>query len=84
MMENLTISETRIEPKRLKLVGIKNLWIMDFWKIFTQTNQKRPEAKVDLGGHMTTLSKWYQIKSMGHPKYLKVYPREKIQKESFN
>ena len=28
MMENLTISETRIEPKRLKLVGIKNLWMV--------------------------------------------------------
>ena len=34
------------------------------WKIFIQTNQKRPEVK------MTTLSKWYQINSRGHPQYL--------------
>ena len=28
MMENLTHFETRIGPKRLKLVGIKNLWMV--------------------------------------------------------
>ena len=43
----------------------KNCIIVDglgaIWKIFIQTNQKRPEAKVDFGGQMTTLSKWYQI-----------------------
>ena len=86
------------------------------WKIFSQTSHMRPEAKVDLRGHMitllqkvwelferysirpptwgqwpkltlevtwhmTALSKWYQIKSRDHPKYLKAYPMPKIQKK---
>ena len=59
MMENLTHDETRIGHNRLRLVGNNNF--MDglgaFRKIFNQTNQKRPEAKVDLRGQMTTLSK---------------------------
>ena len=28
-----------------------------FLEIFKQTHQKRPEAKVSLGGHLTTMSK---------------------------
>ena len=40
-------------------------------------------AKVDLGGHMTTQSKWYQINSRGLPKCLNAYPRPKIQKKKF-
>ena len=44
----------------------------------------RPEAKLDLGGCMTTQSKWYQINYRGHPKCLNAYPKPKIQKKSFN
>ena len=54
------------------------------WKIFIQTNQKRPEAKVDLGGQMTTLSKWCQINSRGHPQYLETHPWPKILKNVSN
>ena len=53
------------------------------WKIYNQTSNMKAEAKVDLGDHMTTLSKWYQIKFSGHPKYQKAY-RPKIQKKNFN
>ena len=52
------------------------------WKIFIQTNQKRPEAKVDFGGQTTTLSKWYQINSRSHPQYLVAHPWPKILKKS--
>ena len=37
------------------------------WKIFSQTSHMRPEAKVYLRGHMTNLTKWYQINPGGHP-----------------
>ena len=40
----------------------------------------RPEAKLDLGGCMTTQPKWYQINYRGCPKSLNAYPRPKIQK----
>ena len=43
------------------------------WKIFSQTSHMRPEAKVDLGGHMTTLSKWYEIKFRGNAWQHQVY-----------
>ena len=42
----------------------------------------RPEAKLDLGGRMTTQSKWYQINYRGHPKCLNAYPKPKIQKQA--
>ena len=48
------------------------------WKIFSQTSHMRPEAKADRGGHMTNLSKWYQIKYRGHPKYLGQRFRKKV------
>ena len=53
------------------------------WKIFNQNSHMRPEAKLDLRGHMTTQSKWYQINYRGRPKCLNAYPRPKIQKKKF-
>ena len=40
----------------------------------------RPEAELDLRGHMTTQSKWYQINYRGCPKSLNAYPRPKFKK----
>ena len=42
-----------------------------------------PEVKVDLRGQVTTLSKWYEINSRGHPQYLGAHPWPKILKKCF-
>ena len=68
MMENLTISETRIEPKRLKLVGIKNLWMV---RVFFEKSSIRPtkrgqrpkltlEVRSNQSGHLEVRSNHFQ------------------------
>ena len=42
MMENLTHSKTRIGPKRLKLVGIKNLWMV---RVLFEESSIRPTKR---------------------------------------
>ena len=45
MIENLTHSETTIGPKRLKLVGIKHLWMVRVLFEILQSDQ--PKEAID-------------------------------------
>ena len=68
MMENLTLSEFQ-KVKKSKFGWNFNImdglgWIL---KIFKQTHQKRPEAKVNLRGHQTNKVKMISIHFWGTP-----------------
>ena len=43
MLENVTHSETRRGPKRLKLVGIKNLWMV--FRVLFEKSSIRPTKR---------------------------------------
>ena len=63
MMGNLTHVENWNWKKRPKIGWNKEIvdglgWYL---RIFNLTHQKRSEAKVDLGGHFKSMSKWVQI-----------------------